>query len=426
MNKKITLGATIALIIISVALTVSVTMVVAMRYFNYTMDKVSQRQAMFDYIADVDKEVRRNYLGEIDEGALRASLAKGYIVGIDDPYASYLSAEDYKKETDRLLGKWTGLGLETVRLENNSVIISAVHKNSAADRAGIQKGDVITLLDGNDINTLEYSQVNYKLNFTQKVKLSVTRGKTSIAFEISESPYTITSVESRMIGSTGYIRINSFYGNTPQQFRDAYKSLKEKGAENYIFDLRNNKGGDLKAVGEVISYLIPRGTYARRVTTETSQDLVSTGAYEITKPSVTVVNDRTEGEAELFAGVLKESKKTSIVGVNTAGRGFVQEYYTLNADGAAIKISVAYLSLASGATLEGKGIAPDVISEMPSELKNKFSFLTEENDPQLIAAVATLRGGTIPTNTSAATTQTAATSGTTSPTATTDSTVTTK
>ncbi|MDD2418135.1 MAG: S41 family peptidase [Oscillospiraceae bacterium] len=414
MNKKITLGATIALIIISVALTVSVTMVVAMRNFNYTMNKVSQRQAMFDYIADVDKEVRTNYLGGIDEGALRASLAKGYVIGIDDPYASYLSAEEYRRETERLSGRWTGLGLETVRLENNSVVISVVHKNSAADRAGIQKGDVITLLDGNDIETLEYSQVNYKLSKMQKLELSVTRGKTSIAFEISESPYTITSVESRMIGSTGYIVINSFYDNTPQQFRDAYKSLEEKGAENYIFDLRYNKGGHLKAVGEALNYLIPRGSYAHRVTTESTQDLMSTGSHEIAKPSVTLVNSQTEGEAELFAGALKESKKTTIVGVNTAGRGMVQQYYTLKADGAAIKISVAYLSLASGATLEGKGIAPDVKAEMPAELKNRFRFLTHENDPQLIAAIATLRGGTIPTSSSGTTTGITTSSGTTS------------
>lgn len=402
MNKKISLGAAATLIIISVALTFSVTMVIAMRHFNYTMGKVSQRQAMFDYITVVDKEVRQNYPGTINEATLRASIAKGYIEGIDDPYAAYLSADDYKKETDRLSGKRMGLGLEAVRLSDGSVVISSVQKNSAANKAGLKKGDVITQFDGKDVKSLGFAQIKYKLNTADKVKLTVNRNKNLIAFEISASSYSITSVESRLIGTTGYIRISAFYSNTPEQFRDAYTALEEKGAENYIFDIRYNKGGDLNAVGDVIGYLIPRGTYANRVTPGTLTELVSKGAYEITKPSVTLVNNETEGEAELFAGVLKEFRKTNVAGVTTAGRGLVQKFYTLS-DGAAIKLSVASLSLVSGATIEGIGIEPDVTAELPSDLANRFAFLTEDNDPQLIAALATLKGGTVTTNTTAST-----------------------
>lgn len=395
MNRKISLGAALALIIIAVALTVSITMVIAMRNFNYNISKVSERQAMFDYITDVDKEVRQNFLGEINEDRLRASLANGYIKGIGDPYAAYLTADEYRKETDRLAGKKTGFGIEITQFEDGSIVISSVHKNSAADKAGLKKGDVITQFDGKNISAYSFAEVGSRLGKPQKIKLSVSRGKDSIAFELTSSSYTVTSVESRMIDTTGYIRITGFYSNTPDQFKNAYTSLESHGAENYIFDVRYNKGGDLTAAGEIISYLAPRGAYARKTEGGATTDLVSTGAYEITKPSVTLVNKATEGEAELFAGVLQELKKTTVVGEKTFGRGKVQKFFTLVADGAAIKLSVASLSLIVGGEIESVGITPNVSSEMPAALEKRFSFLNEENDPQMIAALAVLKGGMI-------------------------------
>ena len=395
MNRKISLGAALALIIIAVALTVSITMVIAMRNFDYNISKVSERQAMFDYITDVDKEVRQNFLGEINEDRLRASLANGYIKGIGDPYAAYLTADEYRKETDRLAGKKTGFGIEITQFEDGSIVISSVHKNSAADKAGLKKGDVITQFDGKNISAYSFAVVSSRLEKSQKIKLSVSRGKDSIAFELTSSSYTVTSVESRMIDTTGYIRITGFYSNTPDQFKNAYTSLESQGAENYIFDVRYNKGGDLTAAGEIISYLAPRGAYARKTEGDATTDLVSTGAYEITKPSVTLVNKATEGEAELFAGVLQELKKTTVVGEKTFGRGKVQKFFTLVADGAAIKLSVASLSLIVGGEIESVGITPNVSSEMPDALEKRFSFLNEENDPQMIAAIAVLKGGMI-------------------------------
>ena len=96
MNKKISIGATIALMIISIALTISVTMVVAMRIFNSSVNDVTQRRAMYQYVTEIDTAVRPHYLGTIDEEKLRTALAQGYVDGIGDPYAAYLSASEYK------------------------------------------------------------------------------------------------------------------------------------------------------------------------------------------------------------------------------------------------------------------------------------------------------------------------------------------
>ena len=391
MNKKISLGAAIALIIVFMALTVSVTMVVAMRQFNTKLGSVNQRQAMFDYITEVDKVIRQHYVGDISEEELRTALAKGYLNGIGDPYAEYLTASEYKKESARLAGSLTGLGLEIAEQESG-VVITAVHKNSAADKAGVQKGDVITALDSAATN---YAAVSQRLESGGKAVITVTRGEESTALELSPSTYTATTVESWMIGTTGYVRINAFYSNTPKQFSDAMKALADEGAQSYVFDLRYNVGGVLDAAQEVISMLLPRGTYAQRIeSNETKTDLVSEGTYDLSKPSVTLVNGETEGVAELFAGVLQEMEKTNVVGIQTKGRGKIQEFYNVSSDGSAIKVSVASLSLLEGGLIEGKGITPDQAVALSKEEEGRFAFLTEQDDPQLKAALSILQSGT--------------------------------
>ena len=396
-NKKISIGAAIALIIVFMALTVSVTMVVAMRQFNNNLGDVNQRQAMFDYINEIDKLIRQNYVGDISEEELRTALANGYLSGIGDPYAEYLTAEEYQKETERLSGSRTGLGLEIAEQEDGSVVITAVHSGSAADRAGVEKGDVITALDG---KAAGYAEILSRLEDGTRVLFTVSRGEESNAFELSPSTYTYTSVEGWTIGTTGYVRIYAFYSNTPAQFGAVMDSLLEEGAQNYVFDLRYNEGGVLTAAQEVISMLLPRGTYATRIESDaTKTELVSEGTYDLEKSSVTLVNGETAGEAELFAGVLQEFKKTTVVGVATKGRGKIQEYYSVPSDGSAIKLSTASLSLLEGGEIEGKGITPDQVVALSAQEESRFPFLTDEDDPQLKAALSTLQGGTVTTET---------------------------
>ena len=390
MNKKISVGAAIALIIVFMALTVSVTMVVAMRQFNTKLSNVDQRQEMFDYITEVDKVIRQHYVGDIDEEELQTSLAKAYLGGIGDPYAEYLTSDEYQKETARLAGSQTGLGLEVAQ-QADGVVITAVHKDSAADKAGVQKGDVITALDS---APTDYAAVSERLASGGKAVITVQRGEESIAFELSPSTYTSISVESRMIGTTGYVRILAFYSNTPQQFSEAMASLSDSGAQSYVFDLRYNEGGVLEAAEDMIAMLLPRGTYAQRIESDGGRtDLVSEGTYDLDKPTATLVNGGTAGEAELFAGVLQEMNKTTVVGLPTAGRGKVQEFYNVTSDGSAIKLSVASLSLLQGGEIEGKGITPSQTVTLTAEEESRFAFLTEEDDPQLKAALALLQAG---------------------------------
>ena len=112
-------------------------------------------------------------------------------------------------------------------------------------------------------------------------------------------------------------------------------------------------------------------------------DLTSEGTHELSQSSVTLVNETTAGEAELFAGVLQEFKKTTVVGMSTKGRGKIQAFYNVTSDGSAIKVSIASLSLLEGGEIEGKGVTPDQTVALTADQESRFEFLTEEDDPQL-------------------------------------------
>ena len=374
MNKKIPLGATLALIIITMALTISVTMVVAMRYFNSNVTALAQKQSMFDNIADVDTAVRQQY-ANIDEAKLRAALAQAYISSIDDPYAAYLSHDAYTKAQAEAEGKMTGVGIDVTLSTEGKIIATLIHKDSAAEKAGMRKGDVITAVDGTEVKKEDFAAVKSKLENAAKVLVTVSRDGQPSSFELTASPYVLVSVEERVIGdSMGYIRIRGFHNNTT--------------------------GGTIQSAKDMLSYLLPRGKYASLTDNEGKvTELVAEDLHQMSVPSVTLVNGKTAGEAELFAGVLQEFQLTTVVGENTAGKGRIQEFFPLKVDSSAVKLTVAQLSLLQSGGLEGKGIAPTKLISLTESQTTDFELLTETTDPQLKAALSILTGGAATTPT---------------------------
>lgn len=391
MKRKIPILVALSLVILAIALTVCVTMIFSMDYFSNLVNEVNERQAMYEYIAEIDNTVRQNYEGEIDEEVLQAALAKGYVEGVGDPYAAYYTSEEYAVIRQQLSGRYSGFGLEIATNEENQLVVTNLYKDSAAEKAGLQKQDIIVAVDGGNVNGKDYKSVQSRLENSSKILLSATRNGVTSAYDLSSGTISLTSVEEKILNdSTGYIRISRFSENTPDQFKSAYAALMDEGVENVIFDLRDNAGGSLAAATEVIAHLMPRGVFANKRTenTGTVETLSANDTYQIELPSVTLVNNNTAGEAELFAGVLQEFGKTTVVGTQSAGRARTQSYFTLTSDSAGVRLSVATLELISGGSWEGKGIEPNRVIEMVGG--QSFELLTEKEDTQLQEALRQL------------------------------------
>ena len=387
MRKKISVSTAVTLLLLTAALTVSITMLLAMRYFNNQVQSVSQRQAMYTHVNAVDKTVR-DYYGELNEEQLRQSIAEGYVNGLGDKYAAYFTPAEYEAEQLRLSGKANDVGVEVCYNADKKVTVCKVHTDSAAAKAGVKVGDVITAIDESPIGDTSVSSVQTLLNNAEKVLLTVQRGKETTAFELSAFLYTVRSVETTVLNNVGYLKLNAFYKNTPNQFRSKLQSLLDEGVSGVVFDLRDNQGGLKDAAAEVISYLLPLGMYgsvtdAHGVETHLSANV----SNQIGVSTVTLVNANTAGEAEFFAGVLQEFSLTTVVGETTAGKAKIQEYFPLEVDNSAMKLTVAEYGLLKGGSWQGVGILPTLELQLPDNQAQVYRLLTLEEDMQVQASL---------------------------------------
>lgn len=387
MRKRISLSTTLALIILSIALTISITMMLAMRHFNNQLQLVSQRQTMYTHVNEVDKTVRE-YYPNLDEELLRQSISKGYVDGLGDPYAVYYTPGRYTAEQLRMSGKANNVGV-TLTLDSQGLpVVGRVQKASAAGKAGVAVGDLVTAVDGVSVEGKSLSELQTLVSGAEKVLITVKRGEESHAFDLSAFEYTVRTVESSTLDNIGYIRVTAFYANTPSQFKSAVSALQEKGVTGLVFDLRNNAGGSPEAVNEVLSYILPLGTYGTMTDIKGNvTKLNNTSGTQVSMSTVTLVNAGTAGEAEFFAGVLQDASLTTVVGQTTAGKAKYQEYFTLTTDQSALKLTTGEYGLLKSGSWQGAGITPMVEAELPAEQAGVYMLLTPEEDAQVKVAL---------------------------------------
>lgn len=415
MNKKrFTLGALITVVILAVTLSISVTMKIAMRNFNQQVNAVMQKQALYSHISDIDTKVR-NYYTSLDEEQLQAALAAGYVDGLNDPYAQYLSTEAYKQAQLERQGQASGVGISLATNENGDLAVDTVDAESAAHKVGIQAGDILLSVDGEATTGAALQTVQTRLdNTAEKMLLSVKRGEQTMAFEVTAYTYSLETVSDRMIGGNiGYIRITAFHDNTESQFTAAYSALQSEGATSFIFDLRGcDGGGSRSALEGILSFLMPHGAYAAYTHADgTVTNLIAHSSHENTAPVAVLVNAETKGEAELMAGVLQEFSMGTVIGEKTVGKGKIQEFVPLKEDNSALLLTVGEISLIRGGSIEGVGITPNTTVPMSAYKSKRIGLIEDKEDDQLQVALNTLSGnvaGNLTTGTTVATTSTTA------------------
>ena len=389
-NKRFSFSTLITLVILAVALAISVTMMIAMRHFNSQVNAVTQRQALYNHINDIDTKVRQQY-PSIDEEALRSALAAGYVNALSDPYAQYLDSTAYKRATSVRQGQVTDLGI-TLKAETSGLVVSKVASGSAAQQAGVLVGDLLVSVDSVPVFAPDRATLQRKLDTTEeRVLLSVKRGDKTMAFDLTAYSYQIQTVTERMLSdSVGYIRISTFLDNTVSQFRAAFSSLENQGAVNFVFDLRGcTSGGSRESLEGILSYLMPHGAYAIwSGNTGESYNLVADTPHTLSGSSVTLVNKDTRGEAELFAGILQEFSMTTVIGEKTAGKGKFQDFVTLQADNSALSLTVGEITLMRGGSIEGVGITPNKEVLMLAEKTAMIGSMADADDDQLQAALS--------------------------------------
>lgn len=383
----------IVLIALAVLITFQLTYIKVDNKYQKALNELKDSQLIYDKLSTVDEAYRKQYIGEIDEDTLIDSVIRGYVYGTKDRYGAYYNEEQFEALVMDTNAEFVGIGVKVIcdYVEDTITVVSVI-ENSPALEAGIQPGDEIVFVDSVSCKELGCSQAVAAIRGEEKTvaKFTVLRDGELIDFEVERrkvTDYTVFSKLCNSDSSIGIITITEFDMKTAQQFKAAVKSLTEQGADKLIFDVRNNPGGNLESIEEILDYLLPEGPIIRIFDKSGREDSLVSDAAEIKLPMMVLTNGNTASAAELFACALRDYDKALLVGETTYGKGSMQTIIPLY-DGSAIRMSTNIYAPPFSDNYDGVGIVPDISVSLPEELVNMSVFmLTEEEDVQLKAAI---------------------------------------
>ena len=344
MNRKISVGMAVTIVILAMTVTFSITMLIAMRLFDSTVNSVKEKESMYNKVAEVDRYVRSNDYYTIDETTLYDRLTAGYLLGTGDKYARYYTANAYTELMNIQSGKVMGIGVELCMDQTGYAKVTKVYDGSPAQEAGIAVGDYITVIGDTDVKSLTGADaVQSRLQGEVGTTVSVTWLNSEAASrtaDLTHSGYTSTTVDFQMLDTVGYIKIRQFDGTTPSELDYAIRSLTSDG--------------------------------------ETAIDL----------PMVCLVNGNTASAAELFAASLRNMCGARLAGTATMGKGTIQSSPQRLSDGSAVSITVAKLLCGDGTSFDGTGLSVDVERALSADEANSYLDYTPTTDPQVQRAVS--------------------------------------
>lgn len=373
--------------VLVVALAVGGVKFVQQRQYNGVLSDSSHVQKI-EYL---EKMIDQEYLGEVDNAEMAEGIYAGLVYGLGDVYSRYYTADEYAQETASTDGAYAGIGVSIQKNKNGGVQIAECYEGGPGAEAGLQTGDVITAINDTDVTDMELSDVVSLIreNKDKTIVLTVFRENEEKSREISVdvTDVELPSVFGEMLDKkTGYIQITQFTGVTPQQYKDMFAELKDKGMERLVIDLRDNPGGLLTSVCDILREILPEGLI---VYTEDKygnrEEETCDGKHQLDMPLAVLVNENSASASEIFAGAVQDHEVGTIVGTTTYGKGVVQELRQLS-DGSAVKLTVSNYYTPNGNSINKVGIKPDVEVKLASELLNKDE-ITHEEDNQLQKAL---------------------------------------
>ncbi len=382
MNKKITLGTSIALVIFAILLAFTATYLVLNKLYQKKISDYLKYTEMYEKLNNLDKIVKSEYIGDVDDEAVMDGMLKGYISGIGDKYAAYYNEEEYANLVLSLSGKMTGIGVTVSYDEKAQAIkVIGVTANSPADGAGIAEGDMIIGVDGLTVANDGYNAVVESIagNEGESVTLTVIKADTGSTSELKivRAVVSYSSVSSRIINDyIGVVQITEFNKSTPEEFKKIMEKLKSSGINSFIFDLRNNLGGELDAVCSVLDYILPEGPIVRLLNADGEETVISSDKNCLKGNICVLTNNYTASAAELFSSAIKDYKLGYLVGTVTYGKGRVQSIKKF-ADNTGMKISTELYMPPFSDNFDGIGVFPDITVEYAAgENGNEDSQMT--------------------------------------------------
>lgn len=340
------------------------------------------------------------FVGPYDEDKVLDAAMTGMVDGLGDRWSYYLNPAAYQATNERRKNIYVGIGV-TVSYENeDGLLILSVEPDGPAGKAGIQPGELILSADGTSLAGEGQSEgvtlIQGEAGTSVMLEIRSAAGETRTV-AVKRSKVETNPVEYELLSdNVGYIKVKNFYDRSADGVKTAVDDLVGQGAVALVFDMRNNGGGYLKELTDMLDYLLPEGPIFRSRSRSGQETVTSSDAHCIDLPMATLVNRDTYSAAEFFGAELQEQGVGVIVGEETSGKGYSQQTFPLPGGGGLGISTGAYLT-GKGTSLVGAGVKLDAELSLTEE-EDALLYagkLSRADDPQLQAALALLAQQTV-------------------------------
>lgn len=350
-------------------------------------------EALFEPFWQAWEIVHEEYVDQpVDDEALMRGAIRGMMDGLGDQHSSYMDPEEFRQANTPMEGEYEGIGAY-VDTSAEYLTITSTMQGSPAEKAGLRPNDKIIAVDGEDMTGVDGSIVlKHVLGPAgSQVVLTILREEEE-PFDVTITRDTIIlkSVESEMLeNNIAYVKLTTYGDDTTRDLKTALRQLLSQNPRGMILDLRNNPGGYLTTAIEVVSQFVGDGVvmYEEYGSGERQIYEAISGGMATEIPLVVLVNEGTASASEITAGAIQDYGRGTLVGMQTFGKGSVQNWVPLDKDQGAVRVTVARWLTPNERQIHEVGLEPDVVVELTEE------DFEAGRDPQLDKAIEILSQG---------------------------------
>jgi carboxyl-terminal processing protease len=323
----------------------------------------------------------------------------------DAGHTRFLTPEMVERHRDLIQGQYEGIGAR-VEMRDGEVTIVAPFDDSPAQQAGLQPGDAIVGVNGEDIAGLPLEEVTQRImgpagtTVTLTVRDAETGETRTLTVERAEVELDIVTWARLPATSVAHLRISSFSQGASSDLAATLDQIQAQGAEALVLDLRNNPGGLLNQAVQVASYFLEGGAVlqVRDAEGEISEVPVEEDIQATALPMAVLINGGTASGAEVVTGALQDGERATVIGTTTFGAGTVLQEFEL-ADGSVLLLAVEEWRTPQGRVIWQEGLEPDIEVTLPEDAELLVPLREQEltaqelyrsGDAQLLRALEVL------------------------------------
>ena len=323
---------------------------------------------------EIEKIIDDNYIGDADYNELYNAAAAAMVKSIGDKWSYFMNAEEYEAYKLSSSNEYSGIGVSVKVNSSGEFEVFSVEESSPAANAGIAVGDIITAIDGEDVSdkTLEDVSLLIRSKVNKDFPMTLESGGDTKTVTVACEIIYKNPVSSRLLdGNIGYIKISNFEAGSSENTKKAIEQLLQTGATSFIFDVRNNPGGLLTELVDLLDYILPEGDLFISVDKSGKETVQTSDKVSLKNKMIVLVNGNSYSAAEFFAAALQEYNWATVVGEQTTGKARSQITLELS-DGSAVHISThKYLTPNRVDLAEAGGVTPDIAVAQDDEKTDK-------------------------------------------------------